>query len=367
MTEDDCLLWLSCIPNLTLKRQKDLISVFGSAYDIWVAPEKLILSINGIPKNVLENIISYRNSKKFIAYEKMMRQSKVFFISYKSDLYPELLKQISDYPLGLYIKGDLPDISLLKISMVGSRKYTEYGAYIAKKIACDLAARDIVIVSGMARGIDSVVHKAAINSNGKTIAVLGCGIDICYPPENARLRENIIHNGCLISEFPLGTKPIVRNFPMRNRIISGISKALIVIEASEKSGTLITAGHALEQGREVMAIPGMVNSNFSRGTNYLIKNGASLVTSFQDILDIIGDNHYCKNFSNDINENFSNYNISLENNEKLICDVIGFDEKSFDFIANHVDLPVSKISSCLIMLEIKGIIKKLPGSKYIRT
>lgn len=367
MTEDDCLLWLSCIPNLTLKRQKDLISIFGSAHDIWVAPEKLILSVNGIPKNILENIISYKNPKKFIAYEKMMRQSNVSFISYKSDLYPELLKQIPDYPLGLYIKGDLPDASLLKISIVGSRKYTEYGAYIAKKIACDLTARDIVIVSGMARGIDSVVHKATINSNGKTIAILGCGVDICYPPENARIRENIIHNGCLISEFPLGTKPLVRNFPMRNRIISGISKALIVIEASEKSGTLITAGHALEQGREVMAIPGMVNSNFSRGTNYLIKNGASLVTSIQDILDIIGDNHYCKNFSTDTNKNFSNYNISLENNEKLVYDVIGFDEKSFDFIANHVDLPVSKLSSCLIMLEIKGIIKKLPGSKYIRT
>lgn len=364
MSEDDYLLWLSAIPNLTLKRQNILLKLFNNAYEIWNAPESLLLGVPQIPKKVLENVIAYRNEKKLFAYKKFMAENDISFVTKNSPLYPPLLKKISDPPNGFYVLGDLPDGSLTKISVVGSRKYTEYGAYVAKNLSYDLAKRDIVIVSGMARGIDSVAHKAAIDAGGKTIAVLGCGIDVCYPPENAKLRHDIIKNGCLISEFALGTRPFVGNFPIRNRIISGLSKGLIVVEASEKSGTLITVGHALEQGREVMAVPGAVNSGLSRGTNYLIKQGASLVSNYEDVLETIGIEN--SQVEPDELETPKKQKIILANDEEIVYNIIRADPVSFDFVAVSADLPINKLSSCLIMLEMKGLIKRLPGQKYIR-
>lgn len=361
MDEEDFLLWLSAIPNLTLRRQNILLKFFGSAYDIWKAPENLLLSVPKLPKNILENIIAYKDEKKFGAYKKFMIENGISFISKNSSHYPKLLKKIPDPPNGFYVLGSLPDDSLIKISVVGSRKYTEYGAYAAKKLSYDLAKRNIVIVSGMARGIDSVAHKASIEAGGKTIAVLGCGIDICYPPENAKLRHDIIKNGCLISEFALGAKPFVGNFPARNRIISGLSSGLIVVEASEKSGTLITVGHALEQGREVMAVPGAINSGLSRGTNYLIKQGASLVSDYKDVLEVIGANDLQINVNEEKKEK-----IKLANDEEIIYNFLKANPVSFDFIVANINMPINKLSSCLIMLEMKGLIKKLPGQKYIR-
>ena len=341
-----------------------MIKIFGSAHDIWTAPEKLILMLDEFPKNILENIISYRSEKKIIAYQNLMAKNKIKFISYFDKNYPKLLKEINDYPLGIYVLGKLPNDEYTKISIVGSRKYTEYGAYVTHKFAYDLAKRNVVIVSGMARGIDSVAHKSTIEAGGKTIAVLGCGLNICYPPENNKLREEIINHGCLISEFALGTKPLTGNFPVRNRIISGLSKGLIVTEANEKSGTLITVGHALDQGREVMAVPGAINNMFSQGTNYLIKQGANLIINCQDVLELIGEN---KKIENNLSEkNIPNKNILLDNEEKIIYNLIGLEQTSFDFIAANANLPINKLSSCLMMLEMRGIIKKIPGQKYIR-
>jgi DNA protecting protein DprA len=364
MTEDDFLIWFSIIPNLTLKRQNVLLNYFGSARDVWYASENILRTVGKIPKSVLDNVITYKDESKISTYKKLMEKNKIRFISKFSPLYPKLLRQIADSPNGFYVLGDLPDDSLSKVAIVGSRKYTEYGAYAAQKLSYDLSLNNIVIVSGMARGIDSVAHKAVIRAGGKTIAVLGCGIDICYPPENAKLRHYIIQNGCIISEFALGTKPFVGNFPIRNRIISGLCKGLIVVEAAEKSGTLITVGHALEQGREVMAVPGAINSGLSRGTNYLIKQGASLVSDYKDVLEIIGIEK--SQFSNQFKENLKNNKILLEKNEQIIYNTISTDSVSFDFIASKLDMPINKLSSCLIMLEMKGLIKKLPGQKYIR-
>ncbi len=364
MNERDYLIWLSSVPGLSLKRQKKMIKIFGSAHDIWTAPEKLILMLDEFPKNILENIINYKNEKKVIAYQNLMAKNKIKFISYLDDNYPKLLKEINDYPLGIYVLGKLPSDEYTKISIVGSRKYTEYGAYVTHKFAYDLAKRNVVIVSGMARGIDSVAHKSTIEAGGKTIAVLGCGLNICYPPENNKLRETIINHGCLISEFALGTKPLTGNFPVRNRIISGLSKGLIVTEANEKSGTLITVGHALDQGREVMAVPGAINNMFSQGTNYLIKQGANLIMNCQDVLELIGENEKIEN--NLSEKNIPNKNILLDNEEKIIYNLIGLEQTSFDFIVANANLPINKLSSCLMMLEMRGIIKKLPGQKYIR-
>jgi len=365
MTEDEYLIWLSGIAGMTLVRANILLDYFGSARDIWSAPSELIYCAKKIPERILENIINSRDEKKINFYIKSMIKNKIDFISRNSKRFPELLKKISDAPLGIYVLGKLPEDLFIKISVIGSRRYSEYGAFAARKISFELAEHDIVIVSGMARGIDSVAHQAAIDACGKTIAVLGCGLDVCYPPENKKLRELIINNGCLISEYPLGTRPFMGNFVVRNRIISGLSHGVIIIEASDKSGTFITVKHALRQNRKVMAVPGLINSNFSLGTNNLIKHGASLVCDYQDVLRVI------KNFSHDINKHDlikhdSKINNKLDKNESLIYDLINTEPVSFEFILEKINLPVNILSATLSMLELKNIIKKLPGQKYVR-
>ena len=199
--------------------------------------------------------------------------------------YPIALKQIYDPPKELYCLGDIRLLNEPSISIVGAREATEYGKRIAKKLASDLSRRGVTIVSGLAKGIDSCAHEGSYNNLGKTIAVLGCGLDIIYPKENEELYKNIIKNGGLIiSEFPLGTKPEKDNFPKRNRIISGISNGVVVVEAKERSGALITVDCALEQGKNVFAVPGNINSIYSEGTNNLIKEGAIPITSYKDVL-----------------------------------------------------------------------------------
>jgi DNA processing protein len=379
MSEEFFLSWLVSIDGITLKRQEILLSHFGTAEEIFNSPVDLLLSIDNIPENVLENLINNRSEKKFLSLKNFMIKNNIRYIYKNSKQFPELLKQIENAPLGFFIIGDLPDDIYPKISIIGSRKYSEYGAKITREFSYELAKNELIIVSGMARGIDSVAHQSAIEANGKTIAVLGCGVDICYPPENFKLRSEIIKNGCIISEFPLGTKPFVGNFPARNRIISGLSRGVIVTEASDKSGTLITVAHALDQGREVMAIPGEITSGFSRGTNYLIKQGASLVSSCDDVLEILRIN---KNKSYDkiknkiidkknifIDKNkreIIQKNLNLNQNEKSIYDLLSLEPVDFEFLLEKTDLQVEILSSNLVMLEIKNLVKKLPGQKYIK-
>ncbi|MCD6490036.1 MAG: DNA-processing protein DprA, partial [Thermodesulfobacterium sp.] len=261
-------------------------------------------------------------------------------------------------PLFLYIKGHLLQDKNL-IAVIGSRKPTSYGKEVAYKFSKSLAEKGIGIVSGLARGIDSISHRGALDGNGYTIGVLGCGVDVVYPAENRELFEKIVKNkGAIISEFPFATRPRKENFPMRNRIISGFSEGVIVIEAGKKSGTLITAKWALNQGKEVFSVPGSIFSSQSKGTHYLIKQGANIVTSPEEILEYFGWKKE-DTFSKEHKE------IEVTEEEKEILSLLSSYPQHVEEIFIKVNKPPFEVLSILTELELKGLIENLPG-KYVK-
>lgn len=278
---------LNSVYGFGYKTVSTVISKFGSAKEAWNAPENEIKS-KGFGNAVRERLIQARkNTDVELFYGNIMAQGITLLTVFDPD-YPDELKSIPDPPTVLYIKGIYPDYKI-NIAIVGTRRATAYGCKTARKIASELASKGFCVVSGMARGIDTYAHTGAVEVNGSTVAVLGCGVDVIYPPENRSLAAQIQESGALISEYPLGTPPDKGNFPARNRIISGLSRAVVVVEAPAKSGALITADFALDQGREVFAVPGPITSNSSDGCNHLIKDGAKLVQGVEDILEEIFD------------------------------------------------------------------------------
>lgn len=298
-------IWFSLIKNLGARRKLKLLKIYKDPEIIYNLKKNELLKIEGIGEKIVQNILDgniKRNINKHIAY---MEKNDIDIISITEEKYPEILKEIYDPPISLYIKGNTEILNSNSIAIVGCRDTTEYGKKAAKYFSYNLSKKGVNIVSGLARGIDSYAHignvcaqdekrkeedklKISIQQDniqyGKTIAVVGNGLDIVYPKENKYLFDKIIETGgAIISEYPLGIKPDKMNFPARNRIVSGISKGIIVIEAKEKSGTLITVDFALEQGRDVYVVPGNINSINSVGTNDLIKQGARLVTNYTDI------------------------------------------------------------------------------------
>lgn len=259
--------------------------------ELYKTPEKIykltkeeLMNINGIGEIIANDIIISKNEKILNYHIKYMEENNIKIINICEKNYPQLLKEIYDPPVSLYVKGNIEILNSKNIGIVGCRECTEYGKKAAKYFAYNLAKQNINIVSGLARGVDSYAHLGSL-STGRTVAVLGNGLDMIYPKENIELANAIIRRGgAIISEYPCGTNPDKMNFPARNRIISGMSNGIIVIEAKEKSGTLITVDFALEQGREVFVVPGNINSINSVGTNDLIKQGAKLVTTYSDII-----------------------------------------------------------------------------------
>lgn len=276
--------WLSRIENVEPIILLNLIQKYKSPKIIWNKTEKELLKEN-IDKDTVNKIINkkYRyNLEKYIIY---MKQNNIHIINIFDEEYPIKLKNTYDPPAVLYIKGNKNILNNDGIAIVGARNATTYGKKVAKEFAYNLSKYNINIVSGLARGIDSYAHLGAILANGRTIAVVGTGLDRVYPRENKMLQENIIKNGgAIISEYVIGTEPLSKNFPARNRIISGISDEILIIEAKEKSGALITGDFALEQGRELSVIPGNIDNLNSVGTNELIKQGAKIVTKIEDII-----------------------------------------------------------------------------------
>ena len=365
--EENYLMWLSRIEGIGLKKKDDLISHFGCAKKIFEANNLELKNFCIENKINFTNILANKNEDLIKSYTNELKNKGIKFISKFNKKYPELLKNIPDPPLGIYVLGDLPDENLNKVAIIGARKCTQYGALNSYKFGKELAEKNIVVVSGMALGIDAMAHKGAIDGKGKTIAVLGCGVDVIYPPSNKNLRDAILQNGCIISEFPPSTLAFPTHFPMRNRIISGLSNAVIVAEAAKRSGTLITVGQALEQGRDVFAIPGNINSTMSQGTNHLIKTGAYPLTEINDILEVL-------DISNTKNEPEKNFYLERENkikeslapDEKLIYDCISELPITVDEIAIKTELQIQKVQFALTMLELKDYIQKLAGNKYIK-
>lgn len=278
-------IWLSRIEGLGPIKIKELLKQYKTPEDIWNLDKNELMQTKGIGENIADNILKKEYRENLEQYVKYMKKYNIGIMTIKDKDYPKNLLHIYDAPAILYYKGDKELLHTNIIAMVGCRECSDYGKEVSIKFSYELAKCDITIISGMAKGIDSYSHIGCIKAGGKTIAVLGSGLDRIYPKENSLLYNEILSTGGLIlSEYVIGTKPNKLNFPARNRIISGLSKGVIVVEAKEKSGTLNTVDFALEQGKEIFVVPGNITSNNSIGTNELLKQGAKCVTSVEDIL-----------------------------------------------------------------------------------
>lgn len=278
-------IWFSLIKGLGSKRKQKLLESYKTPEKIYKLTKKELIATNGIGEKIVENILKSKDEdylKKYILY---MQKHNIDIININDENYPKILKEIYDPPISLYIKGNKNILNNTSVAIIGCRQASQYGIKVAKYFGYNLAKNEVNVVSGLAKGIDSYAHIGSICANGKTIAVIGNGIDTIYPKENINIANKILEKGgTIISEYPLGTKPEKMNFPARNRIISGISKSVIVVEAKEKSGTLLTVDFALEQGRDVYVVPGNINSINSIGTNELLKQGAKIITCYKDII-----------------------------------------------------------------------------------
>lgn len=311
--------------------------------------------IKNYKNSLSKSIIRKLENNNFESFEKIAEytcKNCINIVTYKEREYPFNLKSILDYPKVLYIKGNITDEDKCAIAVVGSRKYTNYGENAARYFTEELTKLGVTIISGMAYGIDSVAHRTCLGNNGRTIAVLGNGVDVIYPSRNKSLYEKIIENGAVISEYPLGYPSFAQNFPLRNRIISGLSKGIVVIEGKKHSGTLITARIAAEQGREVFSVPGNIDSLYSEGTNLLIRDGALPLLEIEDILTAFPDLQIKKQNNAD-KENIIK---SLSVNEKIIYDLILSGNKDINIICEMSNFDVSYTNSLLTILEIKGLI-----------
>jgi len=341
------------------QKMKMLLGFFGSAEKAWSASQEELIQ-SGIGEKISEKIILERKDiDPDLEWEKM-EKANIRMITWEDEEYPKLLREIANPPYILYIRGNFDLNSAPMIAIVGSRKFTAYGAQVASTFAKDLAQAGIIVVSGMALGIDAIAHLGALEAGGQTVAVLGDGLDdeSIHPKNNFNLSREIMENGALMSEFPFGTPPLAFNFPTRNRIIAGLTLGTLVVEAGEKSGTLITSSLALEFNREVFAVPGSIFSTQSLGTNDLIKKGAKVVTSVKDILDELnlGTNqipkpNIVKNFESD--------------EEKIIMSLLSTEPVHIDNLAKVSKLSMSQVSSQLSMMEIKGYVKNIGGQNYI--
>lgn len=279
-------IWLSRIEKLGSIKAQKLLEKYKTPQNIWNAQKEDLLKTEGIGEETVKQILKEEYRLNLDKYEKYMQENNIELIHIYDKDYPEKLNKVYDKPIVLYIKGDRTILNKFSLAVIGCREHTKYGEIVAKNISTQIAKSNIITVSGLAKGIDSIAHRETLKVHGKTIAVIGSGLDNIYPSENINLANEIIKNGgAVISEYVIGTKPQKMNFPARNRIISGLSNGVVVIEAKKKSGTMITVDFALEQGKEVFAVPGNILSPNSEGTNELIKQGAKMVTGIEDILE----------------------------------------------------------------------------------
>ena len=357
----DVPFWLgfNLIPGIGPVRFRRLHSFFGTAEVAWRA-EARDLAAAGLDPKTIESLVMRRSRIDLEREVARVERAGVTLATLDGGNYPPLLKHVVDAPPLLYIHGSLRTTDELAIAVVGTRHATVYGKQVCERIVGEVAGRGVTVVSGLARGIDAVAHRVALASGGRTIAVVGCGVDVVYPPEHAPLARDIIDNGAIVSDYPLGTSPDAGNFPPRNRIISGMSRATLVVEAGEKSGALITANYAVEQGRDVLAIPGSILAAGCVGTNRLIQQGAKLVQDATDIFDEL---------------NVATVGQQLEFRalapddpvERSLLDVLTGEPSHIDEIVRAVNLPVATVSSTLALLELKGMARHVGGMYYVTT
>ena len=337
-------------------RFQQIQAFFGDLSNAWQAPAEAFRAA-GLPEKSVENLVRLRTETDLDQlYESILAQDISVLIPSEPE-YPRLLREINQPPPVLYVRGSLTPADDFSVAMVGTRKVTPYGKQIARDTSTFLAGHGLTIVSGLARGVDALAHQHALKAGGRTIAVLGSGVDVIYPPEHRKLAEAIIENGAIISDYPIGTKPEGVNFPPRNRIISGLSLATIVVEAGERSGALITAEFAVEQGRDVFAVPGNVFSPMSHGTNRLIQDGAYAMISPQNVLDGLG--------LAQVDEfQAARQTLPADTTEAKILQVLDFEPVHVDEICHAADLAVETVTAALTMMELKGMVQHVGGMRY---
>lgn len=346
----------SLIPGIGRVRLGQLESYFGTLKDAWAA-SPLELKHAGLDGGSISAITSQRDKISLEAEMEKLARHNVVVLNHHDPRYPSRLKEIYDYPPVLYIKGSLLPEDEWCLAVVGTRRATVYGRQVAEEIVTDLAQSKITIASGLARGIDSIAHQSALAVGGRSLAVFACGLDRVYPSENTHLARDIMQHGALISEYPLGTRPRAENFPRRNRIMSGLSLGVLVVEAGETSGAMITAHLALEQNREVFAVPGSVLSPASRGTNYLIQEGAKLVRSYKDILEEL-------NLMTVARQMELREVIPASDTESVLLKNLSAEPTHIDEVCRNSGLPIATVSSTLAMMELKGMVKQLGPMSY---
>lgn len=349
--------WFANLNGISNRRKREIREKVTNLEELYYIEETALKQFELQAKEHESIIKGIREWNLDNEYHKLQRQG-VRFLTIMDKSYPKRLHHIATPPYALYVKGKLPDENRKTIAIVGARECSPYGESMAGKFAKSLAKAGVQIVSGMARGVDSAGQRGALQVGGESFAVLGCGVDICYPRDAIGLYMDLQESGGIISEFPLGTKPLPQHFPARNRIISGLADAILVMEAKEKSGSLITADMALEQGKDVYALPGPINSELSKGCNLLIKQGAGVLLSPDELLEewgiSVGENQQKNNLMK----------FPLESAEKLVYSCLGFHPKNLEQLMAMTNYSVAELLDILVGLELKGFVKEISKNYY---
>jgi DNA processing protein len=339
-------------------RLRALRQYFGDLEIAWNAPETELLAA-GLDRRSLANLLQARQAVDLDGILRDVDELSAIVLTLDDPDYPSLLHELPDAPPVLYVKGTLADADQWAVAFVGTRRATVYGRDMTHQLVTSLVNAGITIVSGLALGIDAAAHKAALDAGGRTIAVLGCGIDTVYPPEHRKLADAVVNSGALITEFPPGTPPEAKNFPVRNRLISGLALGVVVVEAPENSGALLTADHAAEQGRDVFAVPGNVTARSSVGANRLIQSGAKLVISADDILDELNLTRSTVETRTQLREIAPS-----DPTEASLARCLGAEPLHIDELCQLCGLPITQVSSTLALMELKGMVRRLEGMQY---
>lgn len=350
--------WLLNIKNIGIKKTKAILDFYDTPRDAFLGNELELKQIGVLKEEDRINIIKSKDINLIKKDYNKLHKKNIYLITKDDEKYPSKLKNIYDPPFALYVRGSLPQDNMLSIAIVGARACSDYGREVATNISRELAGKGVQIISGLAYGVDSFAHAGALKAKGQTFAVLGCGIDICYPKENFNLYMDIEKEGGIISEYGMGRKPMAYQFPMRNRIISALSDGILIVEAKEKSGSLITADSGLEQGKNIYSIPGNIYSKLSEGTNNLIKMGAKLVSNSQDILE-----DYKHNYINS-KDNIAQKDKLLEKKEKIVYACLSHLPKHMNEIAGDTNLSINELSGILLNLELKNLAKEIRKNYY---
>ncbi len=369
MTQEQAMIVLNALPGFGSVRIRRLVDYFGSAQAVFKASASALRSSEILSAALIQKIFEFDRDNFLQNEYNLLQQNGTEVITIFDENYPLSLRGIHDPPVVLYVKGSLPADPGLAVGVVGSRNASVYGLNIAQKFSGQLAELGITVVSGLARGVDAAAHRGALRTGGQTLAVVGCGLSHIYPPENKELYFEIEHKGAIVSEFPMAMPPISFNFPARNRIISGLSLAVLVVEASLKSGALITSHFALEQGRDVFAVPGKIDSPNSQGVNQLIKEGAKLVTCFEDIIQEL-EPHIRRNSvaaQKSVKNAVDSYSRQdFSESEFALVEQLGHEPLYIDDLVSKVGQPHGEVSGILLKLELKKVVKQLPGKYFVR-